>query len=92
MGKAINPDDFYPLLSIADQSDLLLIQSILEREGIIHYLQNHDLQSLFGMGSIGTGFHAALGPVRLMIAGRDRERTRALLEEEGFWPEPPEGN
>ena len=89
MHKPINPNDFYRLLDIPNQSDLLLIGSILEREGIIHHMQNQELQSLFGMGTIGTGYQAAIGPVRLLVAGRDLERTETILKEAGLWPQSP---
>ena len=85
MDRKTNPDDFYPLLEITDQTQLLLVEGCLEREGIVFHLQNQELQSLFGMGTIGTGYQAAIGPVRLLVAGREQERVRRLLEEEGLW-------
>jgi hypothetical protein len=97
MSRKTNPDDFYPLLEITDQTQLLLVQGLLEREGIVYHLQNQELQSLFGMGTIGTGYQAAIGPVRLLVAGRELERIRQLLEQEGLWmveeeqPPQPEG-
>jgi hypothetical protein len=37
------------------------------------------LQNLFGWGTIGTGFNAAMGPIRLQVLKEDAETARRLL-------------
>ena len=84
----LNHYDFYPLYEIYSLNELPVVQSILEREQIVHHIRNEELQSMFGIGTVGTGFQSALGGMILEVAGKDLERCRELLIAEGFLSDP----
>ncbi len=39
------------------------------------------LQNLFGWGSIGAGFNAVIGPIRLQVLKEDEKVARELLKD-----------
>jgi hypothetical protein len=67
------------VLETGDQSLAAVAKSVLEGAGIPCIARNERLQNLFGWGTIGTGFNAAMGPIRLQVLKEDAETARRLL-------------
>ncbi len=60
-------------------SDYLLAVSLLEEENIPFLVKNEGVQSLFGLGVVGTGFNPVTGPIELHVQGEDAERAVEIL-------------
>lgn len=67
------------VLSVANESERLLAESVLRDGGIEFVLKNYSVQHLFGAGQIG-GSNLVTGPVELLVAEADHETAHALLE------------
>jgi len=67
------------ILETGDQSRIAVARSLLEDAGIPCIARNERLQNLFGWGAIGTGYNAAMGPIRLQVLQEDEDVARALL-------------
>lgn len=74
------PFEMVTVLETGDQSLVAVARSVLEGAGIPSIARNERLQNLFGWGTIGTGFNAAMGPIRLQVLKEDAEAARELLE------------
>ncbi|MGE5158107.1 MAG: putative signal transducing protein [Gemmatimonas sp.] len=76
------PLEMVTVLETGDQSLVAVAKSVLEGAGIPCIARNERLQNLFGWGAIGTGFNAAMGPIRLQVLKEDAEAARGLLAEQ----------
>src|SRR5262249_34924351 len=73
------PFEMVTVLETGDQSLVAVAKSVLEGAGIPCIARNERLQNLFGWGTIGTGFNAAMGPIRIQVLKEDAEAARELL-------------
>jgi hypothetical protein len=73
------PLEMVTVLETGDQSLVAVAKSVLEGAGIPCIARNERLQNLFGWGAIGTGFNAAMGPIRIQVLKEDAEAARELL-------------
>jgi hypothetical protein len=73
------PFEMVTILETGDQSRIAVARSLLEDAGIPCIARNERLQNLFGWGAIGTGYNAAMGPIRLQVLQEDEDVARALL-------------
>lgn len=80
------PFELTTVLETGDQSLVVVAKSVLDSAGIPCVARNERLQNLFGWGSIGTGFNAAMGPIRLQVLREDEEVARELLKTVPFSP------
>lgn len=76
---AAEPYELVTVLETGDQSLIAVAKSVLDGAGIPCIARNERLQNLFGWGAIGTGFNAAMGPIRLQVLREDAEVARELL-------------
>ena len=67
------------VLETGDQSLIAVAKSLLDSAGIPSIARNERLQNLFGWGSVGTGFNAVTGPIRLQVLVEDEADARELL-------------
>jgi hypothetical protein len=74
------PFELTTVLETGDQSLVAVAKSILDSAGIPCVARNERLQNLFGWGTIGTGFNAAMGPIRIQVLKEDEETARELLK------------
>jgi hypothetical protein len=58
-----------------------LAKSLLEGENIEFMTRGENLQDLFGVGRVGTGFSPVAGPAEFWVRVADAERARALLND-----------
>jgi hypothetical protein len=75
------------VLETGDQSLVAVARSVLESAGVPCIARNEMLQNLFGWGSIGAGFNAAIGPIRLQVLKEDEEVARELLKDVPLSPD-----
>jgi Putative prokaryotic signal transducing protein len=75
------PFEMVTVLETGDQSLVAVAKSVLEGAGIPCIARNERLQNLFGWGTIGTGFNAAMGPIRLQVLREDADTAKELLAE-----------
>ncbi|HTQ12207.1 MAG TPA: DUF2007 domain-containing protein [Fimbriimonadaceae bacterium] len=73
------PFELVTVLETGDQSLVAVAKSVLEGAGIPCIARNERLQNLFGWGAIGTGFNAAMGPIRLQVLQEDEAVAKELL-------------
>ncbi|HEY7111393.1 MAG TPA: DUF2007 domain-containing protein [Thermoanaerobaculia bacterium] len=73
------PFEMVTVLETGDQSLVAVAKSVLEGAGIPCIARNERLQNLFGWGAVGTGFNAAMGPIRLQVLKEDEETAKELL-------------
>ena len=78
-----DPFEMVTVLETGDQSLVAVAKSVLEGAGIPCIARNERLQNLFGWGTIGTGFNAAMGPIRLQVLQKDAEVAKQLLDPGG---------
>ena len=78
-GEEPPPLEMVTVLETGDQSLVAVAKSVLEGAGIPCIARNERLQNLFGWGTIGTGFNAAMGPIRLQVLKEDAEAAKELL-------------
>jgi hypothetical protein len=77
------PFEMVTVLETGDQSLVAVAKSLLEGAGIPCIARGERLQNLFGWGTIGTGFNAAMGPIRLQVLKEDADTARKLLAPQG---------
>ena len=75
------PEDFamVTVLETGDQRLIAVAKSLLDSAGIPSIARNERLQNLLGWGSVGTGFNALTGPIRLQVLKEDESDARELL-------------
>jgi hypothetical protein len=73
------PFELITVFETGDQSLVAVVKSMLDSAGIPCVARNERLQNLFGWGSIGTGFNAAMGPIRIQVLKEDAETAKELL-------------
>lgn len=78
-GEPSSPFEMVTVLETGDQTLIAVAKSVLDGAGIPCIARNERLQNLFGWGSIGTGFNAAMGPIRLQVLKEDAEAATELL-------------
>lgn len=64
-----------------DESELLVLQSLLEAAGIPYLCRGEQIQDLFGMGRL-VAQNPITGPVQVQVAVHDREAASKLLEDD----------
>jgi hypothetical protein len=73
------PFELVTVLETGDQSLVAVAKSVLDGAGIPCIARNERLQNLFGWGTIGTGFNAAMGPIRVQVLREDEQVAKELL-------------
>jgi hypothetical protein len=73
------PFELVTVLETGDQSLVAVAKSVLDGAGIPSIARNERLQNLFGWGTIGTGFNAAMGPIRVQVLREDEAVAKELL-------------
>jgi hypothetical protein len=74
-------DDMTPVMSIPDAALVPVIESLLAGEGIAHYVHGENLQDLFGVGRVGSGFNVITGLPVLYVDSARVEEAERLLED-----------
>lgn len=65
-----------------DQMDAEIKKTLLESFGIKVLIKNADVQSVFGVGNMGTGYNLAMGEVQLWVWEKDKEKAMEILARE----------
>lgn len=64
-----------------NQAIVAVVKSILDEAGIKYMAMGENLQNLFGLGSIGTGYNILTGPVDFRVMPEDEEYAKELLKD-----------
>lgn len=74
-----------------NQAIIAVVKSILDEAEIKYMAMGDNLQNLFGLGTIGTGYNILTGPVDFRVMPEDEEYAKELLkdidEESDIYPE-----
>lgn len=73
-------DEMAPLMSIPEATLIPVIESLLGGEGIAHYVHGENVQDLFGVGRVGSGFNVIAGLPVLYVESARLEEAKRLLE------------
>lgn len=77
--ESVDFEAFVPVVTLYDMATLLFAKSLLEGAGIRYYVQNEQVQDLFGLGRLGTGFSTISGaPVVLVEPSRAEEGSELM--------------
>jgi len=80
-GPEPEPDaELVSVLVTGDAAAIAVARSVLDAEGIDHFVRGDGLQDLFGFGRI-TGFSYVTGPPEFLVRAEDADRARALLKD-----------
>ena len=77
---AMDWDEMVPVMHVSEPNLLPIIESLLEAEGIAHYIHGANVQDLFGAGRIGAGFNVIAGQPTLYVDSSRVEEAKQLLE------------
>jgi len=72
------------LVTVFESSDVTLMalaKAALDEAGIRYVAQSEDIQDLFGLGRLGSGYNAITGPPRIRVTAEEAERAREVLRE-----------
>ena len=71
--------DFVTVFETGNQALIAVAKSILDGAEIPYLVKGENLQSLFGMGQIGTGYNLLVGPVQIQVTREDESTAKELL-------------
>lgn len=74
-------DEMVPVMHVSDPALLPVVESLLKGAGIAHYIHGSNVQDLFGVGRMGTGFNVVAGQPTLFVDSSRVEEARQLLQE-----------
>jgi hypothetical protein len=57
------------------------VKSILDEANIRYVVKGEDVENLFGLGVIGTGFNPVTGPVEFQVMPEDYKYAKELLKD-----------
>jgi hypothetical protein len=60
---------------------IAVIKSILDEAEIKYLVQGENIQNLFGVGILGTGYNPLTGPIIIQVLEEDEEYARELLRD-----------
>jgi len=72
------------LVTVFESSDVTLMalaKAALDEAGIRYVAQSEEIQDLFGVGRLGSGYNAITGPPRIRVTAEEAERAREVLRE-----------
>lgn len=72
---------FVTVLTTGNQVTVAIAKSILEGAGITYVIKNENLQDLFALGRLGTGFNPLVGPMEIQVHADSIEEAVDLLED-----------
>ena len=67
----------------SENGSIAVTKSVLESAGIPYFAKGEGLQSLFGLGVLGTGFNPLVGPVQIQVPGERQKDAVHFLEDLG---------
>jgi hypothetical protein len=70
-----------PVYATGNVALVSVIKSLLEGAGIVYNIRNEQIQNLWGLGSMGTGFNPITGPMIIEVEKERAEEAKILLKE-----------
>lgn len=69
------------ILITGDKPLIAIIKSVLTDAEVEYFVKGEGLQDLIGLGSFGTGYNVAAGPMELYVQQEDAEAVQMLIDE-----------
>lgn len=69
------------VFSSGNEAVISVVKSILDEANIIYNIKGEDVENLFGLGVIGTGFNPVTGPVEFQVMPENVEYAKELLKD-----------
>ena len=73
--------DLITVFESGNKGVVAFVKSILDSAEIPYLAKGENIQNLFGLGVIGTGFNPISGPVQIQVSREDESVARELLAE-----------
>ena len=73
--------DLITIFESGNQGIIAIVKSILDDAEIPYIVNGENIQNLFGLGVIGTGFNIITGPIQIQVNREDEITARELLSE-----------
>lgn len=80
-GTELKLNGFIKVFETGDKTLIAIIKSVLTDADIKFFIKGEEIQDIIGIGSFGTGYNTALGPMELYVEEEDAEAVRMLIEE-----------
>ena len=68
------------VLQTGDQTQIAVARSLLGGAGIRFLVKNENVQDLFGLGRVGTGFNPLTGPIEIWVSEASEFTAREILK------------
>lgn len=69
------------IFSTGNEAVESVVKSILDEANIKYVVRGENVENLFGVGVIGTGFNPVTGPIEIQVMPEDVEYARELLKD-----------
>lgn len=69
------------VFSTGNEAVISVIKSILDEANIRYLIKGENVENLFGIGVIGTGFNPVTGPVEIKVMPEDVNYAKELLKD-----------
>lgn len=69
------------ILITGDMPLIAITKSVLTDADVEYFVKGEGLQDLIGLGSFGTGYNVATGPMELYVSEEDAEAVQLLIDE-----------
>lgn len=70
-----------PVFSTGNEAVIAVVKSILDEANIRYLVNGENVENLFALGVIGTGFNPATGPVEFQVMPEDVKYAKELLKD-----------
>lgn len=79
--EGMNNEFLVSVFKTGNPAIIAVVKSILDEAGIRFMAKGDNLQNLFGMGSLGTGYNILTGPVDFQVMPEDEAYAKELLKD-----------
>ncbi|HEX2787053.1 MAG TPA: DUF2007 domain-containing protein [Ignavibacteria bacterium] len=69
------------VFSSGNEAVISVVKSILDEANIKYLIKGEDVENLFGLGVIGTGFNPVTGPVEFQVMPENVKYAKELLKD-----------
>ncbi len=71
--------DLITVFESGNQAVIAVVKSILDDAEIPYIVKGENVQNLFGLGVIGTGYNIITGPIQIQVNQEDEPAAKQLL-------------
>jgi putative signal transducing protein len=67
------------VLTTGNEAVIAVAKSLLDDADIKYFAKGEQLQNLFGVGTIGTGYNPLVGPIQLQVEEHQADEAKTIL-------------